>query len=120
MKALAVIATIGLFIAGPVRADSPAVLVFTHPIEPNRDYLCMTNQDGKFVDYRGDAVDAGGCVLTRTQIDASGDRDLDVWECLENNENPGVDQRHVLTNTEGDPLTEPRKTNGGKKYTPIP
>jgi hypothetical protein len=66
------------------------------------DYVWVTNQDGRIVDGKG-------CELTRTQLDPSRDRDLDVWECLEDNPNPGFDQRLPLVSVFGDPITERRK-----------
>ena len=65
------------------------------------DYVWLTNQDGKL-------VGSDGCVLTQTQVDQSGDPDFDVWECLENNPTPGIDQRTVLTDTNGNPIIEKR------------
>lgn len=65
--------------------------------DPGVDIVWLRNQDGKLVDDKG-------CEVTQTQMEPEGDRDCDVWECLEDNPNPGVDQRRVLTDTFGDPI----------------
>jgi hypothetical protein len=90
MKTLALAAAIVVLAPVPVRTDSPRTLSIISPLDSKSDFLCMTNQDGKLVNLGNG--DPGGCELTRTQIDASGDRDLDVWECLVDNPTPGVDQ----------------------------
>ena len=118
MKAMILAATLAVLLAAPAGADSPGVLFYSMPIDSKLDFVCMTNQDGKFVNHG--IPEPGGCELTRTQIDPSGDRDLDVWECLEDNRDPGVDQRYVLTDTLGNPLTEKSKKNTKKKYAPVP
>jgi hypothetical protein len=118
VKARVLVATILMLMARPAAASSPGVLMITHPIDSKLDFLCMTNVHGQYVN--SGVPDPGGCVLTRTQIDMSGDRDYDVWECLEDNSNPGVDQRDVLTDTFGNPLTEKARKNTKKPYAPVP
>jgi hypothetical protein len=95
--------TLGVFLVATVYAGNGNAPVY------DDDYVWVTNQDGKF-------VDESGCELTLTNVDSSGDPDFQIWQCLENNSNPGVDQRIALKDTNGNPITTQRCVENCKKH----
>lgn len=105
---------VGLFMtATPVLSGSGCHIDGIEAVDPSVDFVYLRNQDGKIITRGTNSypAEAGGCELSRTQIDQGGDRDCDVWECIDYNFNPGVDQRGLVLDTDGNPLTEKAVSN---------